>query len=197
MTKERTAYDWEAIEKEYRAGMLSVRQIAKNHGCTDTAIRKKMKALNVERDLSQKIAEQVRTQLVRKEGCTANPVSEKEIVETAAAQAVEVVRSHQKRLSRGGKIVETLLEQLAEVAEKRSEIEQTIEEETAGDETSNRRNMMLKAVALPQNASTAVSLTLALKNLIGNERQVFNLDNEKDKNPEQYNITISGLDEKL
>jgi len=36
--------DWEAIEREYRAGDSSIRALAEKHGVSDTAIRKKAKA---------------------------------------------------------------------------------------------------------------------------------------------------------
>lgn len=41
--------DWEAIERAYRAGALSIRTIADRNGVSDTAIRKKAKALGWER----------------------------------------------------------------------------------------------------------------------------------------------------
>jgi len=175
----RKTYDWEAIEREFRANQLSIREIARQHGCSDGAIRKKMKELGVERDLSKKVAEKVRNELVRTEVRTANPQTEKEIVEVAAARSVEVVRGHRAKLSHGSSVVEKLFGQLDEVCTNREEIEEEIEEDTKNDENPQRRNMMLRAVSLQSNASTAVSLSAALKNLITLERQAFNLDDDK------------------
>ena len=49
-TQKRTALDWIAIEGAYRAGVESVRAIAETHGISETAIRKKAKALGWSRD---------------------------------------------------------------------------------------------------------------------------------------------------
>ena len=37
--------DWEAIETAYRAGVMSLREIASLHGISEGAIRKRAKAL--------------------------------------------------------------------------------------------------------------------------------------------------------
>jgi len=57
--------DWEAIEKLFRAGVLSIRAIGKIHELSDTAIRKKAKEEGLTRDLTAKVDAQVRSQLVR------------------------------------------------------------------------------------------------------------------------------------
>lgn len=190
MAKRKT-YDWEAIEKEFRSGQLSIREIANQHGCSDTAIRKKMKALGVERDLSERVAQKVRTELVRNEVRTANPISEKEIIDTAADRAITIVRSERKKIGKGVEIVETLLDQLAEFAEKREEIEETIGDETAGDDNYVKRQQMLKAVSLPSHASVVVNLSNALKNLVALERQAFSIKDETGKTDKIEGITFT------
>ena len=62
---ERKSVDWEAIEREYRAGQLSVREIARTSGVTETAIRKHAKADGWTRALAEKVREAVREKLVR------------------------------------------------------------------------------------------------------------------------------------
>lgn len=182
MAKRKT-HDWELIEREFRSGQFSIREIAKQHCLSDTAIRKKMKKLGVDRDLSALVAEKVRTELVRTEVRTevrtATPETEQEIIDTAAARTVEVVRSHRVRIRSGSIVVEKLFDQLGEVTDNREKIEAEIDTETEDDVVSNRRDMMLRAVSLQANASTAVSLSAALKNLIGLDREAFNLNDSK------------------
>jgi hypothetical protein len=38
-----TAHDWDAIEREYRAGQLSIKELARQHKLSDTAIHKRAK----------------------------------------------------------------------------------------------------------------------------------------------------------
>jgi len=170
--------DWKLVEGEFRAGQLSIREIAKQHECSDTAIRKKMNALGVSRDLSNRVAEKVRTELVRSEVRTANQETEREIVTVAAARSVEVVRSHRIKIHKGTTVVEKLLDDLYDVIDHREEIEEDIVIATENEPNAKRQKRMMRAVSIQQQASTAVSLSAALKNLVAIERQAFNLSDK-------------------
>ena len=52
--------DWEAVERDYRAGILSVREIGAKCGCTHTAINKRAKRDGWERDRAARQQEPVR-----------------------------------------------------------------------------------------------------------------------------------------
>lgn len=172
--------DWESVERDYRAGVLSIREIARLNGISDGTIRKKATALLWERDLTQKVQEQARAELVRgevgygDERIPATP-SERQIVETAAATVVQVVREHRARIRQGHALVELLTQQLLDVAGRRDEFEQDIEADCADDKTGTRQSRLLKAVSLSTHAALAVSLATATKTWIGLERQAFNL----------------------
>jgi hypothetical protein len=175
--------DWEPIERDYRAGTMSIREVAKAHGVSDTAIRKKAKAEGWERDLTERVNEKVRTDLVRTSVRTADPQTEQEIVDAAAATVVQVVRSHRKRITSQTDLVDLLTKQLIDVAGKREDFEEAIEIETATDETGKRQAMMLKAVSLPAHAGVAVNLANALKTLVGLERQAFGIKDDSEPDP--------------
>jgi hypothetical protein len=158
--KKKAATDWEAIEREFRAGQLSLREIAREHGITDTAIRKKAKEFGWVRDLSEQVREKVRTELVRDAVRTPN-AREPEIVEAAAARGVEVVREHRRdiagarrRAARIGSQIDRLLEVL----------------ETMQPEDEN----FLGRVSSAASANNALSQ--ALSRVIPLERQAFSLD---------------------
>lgn len=57
--------DWEAIETAYRAGVMSLREIAAQHGISEGAIRKRAKRDDWSRDLAAKVKERA-DDLVRK-----------------------------------------------------------------------------------------------------------------------------------
>ena len=59
-----TAHDWDAIEREYRAGQLSIKELARQHKLSDTAIHKRAKAKGWTRDLSSAVRTRVRESLV-------------------------------------------------------------------------------------------------------------------------------------
>jgi transposase-like protein len=89
----RKTYDWEAIEREYRAGQLSISEIARQHGCSRGAIQKKANQRQWTRDLSEKVRRDIRARLVAEEvaGGTCHP---DQAVEEAAKRGIQVVRDH-------------------------------------------------------------------------------------------------------
>lgn len=170
--------DWEAIEKLYRAGILSIRAIAKLHEVSDTAVRKRAEADSWQRDLTAKVNEKVRTELVRSEvraSNNANPQTEREIVDSAAATVVHVVREHRRDISTGRGIVNLLMSQLVDVVGQRNDVEELIDQECAADKTTERRTKLMKAVSIPAHAGTVRDLSVAMKNLVYLERQAFNI----------------------
>lgn len=169
--------DWEAIEREYRAGQLSVSEIGRQRGVSHTAINKRAKKEGWTRNLAQKVRQEVSARLVSAEVSATNA---REAVELAATRGVELVRQHRSSLGRAHRIAEKLMAELERGTDEAEAIEEAIEDETRGDANSNRRNTMLKAVSLPGRAGTLRELSQALKNLIPMERQAFNLDAGED-----------------
>ncbi|MBD1602090.1 hypothetical protein [Pseudomonas typographi] len=177
--------DWEAIERAYRAGALSIRTIAERNGISDTAIRKRAKASGWARDLSEQVRKEVRNKLVRgevrDEQC-ANPEHDAEIIEEAAEEGARVVRSHRRDIRKATNLANLLMDDLLTTISKREEIEDSIEAETADDSNGMRRATMLSAVALPSNAKTLFQLSSAMKNLQVLERTAFGLDDKEQPN---------------
>lgn len=100
---EKRVIDWETVEKEYRAGIRSLRDIADEFGVVESAIRKKAGKEGWLRDLTAKIKikaiELVRKTEVRKE---VRKETEKEIIESVAQSQADVLlneRADIKRLS--------------------------------------------------------------------------------------------------
>lgn len=177
-----------AVEADYRAGILSLRAIASKHGCTEGAVRKWAKAADPpwQRDLSAKVQEVARSQLVRSTHHAYDGVrtpTERELVEAAARGIVQVVREHRGAIQAGQQMVGMLLGQLQDCAVHRERLETMILEDTAAAEgegdgaavAQRRRATLMRAVSLPQHASTMKDLAIAMKHLVGMERQAFGL----------------------
>ena len=100
MTEKPARADWERIEAEFRAGQLSVREIARQFGVTEGAIRKKAKAESWTRPLADKVREAVREKLVRAdgthEGTHPQRATNADIVSTASERGVQI-RLSQRR----------------------------------------------------------------------------------------------------
>lgn len=117
----RPSVDWEAVEREYRAGQVSVRALATEFGITEGAIRKRAKAEGWQRALADKVREAVREKLVRSDGTQEGTQSQRandgEIVEAASLRGLEVVTSHRKDLSQLHGLKRVLATRLAVILE--------------------------------------------------------------------------------
>lgn len=165
--------DWEAIEREYRGGQLSLREIGRLYNVSDTAIRKKAKAEGWERDLTEKVRQSVRAKLVRDVGSqdgsqpgsqgqrADNPESDRAAVEAFALRGVEVVRSHRKSLSQLNALADILADRLAQ------HLDGIVPDGPAKGEKESPADMLEK-------------LTRIKTKVIQLERQAFNLGDDDD-----------------
>ena len=64
--EERKEIDWELIERHYRAGIKTVRQLASEYGVSHTAIQKRAKKFSWVRDLTEKIEQTTRNMVATK-----------------------------------------------------------------------------------------------------------------------------------
>jgi hypothetical protein len=165
--------DWEAIEREFRAGQLSVSEIGRIYGVSHTAILKKAKKLGWSRNLAQRVREEVSARLVSDE---VSATTARETIEAAAERVIQLVREHRRDIRTGREAVSALVTELREVTHDRKVTEAAIEAETIEDTSGRRRAAMLRAVSLGSRATIAASLSVALKNLIAIERQAFALE---------------------
>lgn len=195
MTKKpaRPSIDWEAVEREYRAGQLSVKEIARQHGCTDTGITKRAKKHGWARDLTEKVRQEVKARMAREDarvaagGLPSLPppranhaqTAEAQTVDAAADRGVLVLMEQRTFLGRMSDLAGRQLDELDAITTKRGELVALIEEATLSDKTPQRRNAMMRAVEVPGRIAALKDLSMVAKNLIPLGRQAFGLDDAK------------------
>lgn len=107
---------WPTIEADYRAGIKSIRQIAREHGLSETAIRKRAKSEDWTRDLSAAIQAKaddlVRREAVRTEVRAANQIPDKVVVDANANAVYRVQMAHRAGLSKLSGLRDSLLIEL-------------------------------------------------------------------------------------
>lgn len=178
--------DWESVEREYRAGIRSVRDIGSEFGCSHTAIQKRATRDGWTRDLSGKIrakaAEKVAKDAVANSVATETKADEKAIVEANAEVQAGLIRAHRTDITRYRTLCQRLLSQLeAETGE--PELFDQIGELLAApnDKGVDKLNeAYMKAISLPSRIDGAKKLAETLKTLIGLERQAFGLSDSPD-----------------
>lgn len=162
--------DWDAIEREYRTGQLSIREIGRQYGVSHVSIHRHAKADGWERDLSRKVRQIVKSRLVTTgaestsvpstDGTKRNArAEEKAIVEAAAKRTLAIIETHRNDAQQQKGIVKRLQSIVSErlkTAEASGAVV-TVEE--------------LKAISVIQRNSSQ-----ALDKLVGIERRAFSMD---------------------
>jgi hypothetical protein len=173
--------DWEAIEREYRADQLSIREIARSHGISDTAVRKRAVSKGWTRNLGKQVRSRIQERLVTDDvGDVRSDRNAKLAVENAAARGVEIVRRHRAAVGRAAKLVDMLIDELS--------VETVESEQMRADETAKEKpdKRLLHALSLPGRAQSARQLAAATRELILLERQAYSLDDKSDDKPADH-----------
>jgi hypothetical protein len=173
--------DWERIEADYRAGVMSLREIAGQHGLTDGAIRKRAQRDQWERDLGAKIQARaetlVRKRAVREEVRALRTASDREIVEANAERIAQVRSEHRQDITRMRALVLRLLEECeAEAAEPGAFAALGEMMRNPDDRGQDQLNAVyVKVIALPQRIKSVKELAETLKTLVALEREAYGL----------------------
>ena len=197
----RPAVDWEAVEREYRVGIKTLRQIASEHGVSNPAIVKRAKRDGWERDLTAKIRDKaeslVSKQLVSAEVSKEARIAERHIVDANAEMMASVISGHHNLLTRLRGIAMLLMDRLEAELEGTDLFIQLGEMMASPDEfgVDKAGDLYRKVIALPTQTDTAKKLSEMLKTIIELERKVFKIDEQKqgDANPvAEFLKSISG-----
>ena len=174
--------DWEAIESAYRAGLLSIREIASQHGITHGAINKRAKRDGWERDLSSKIKNKADSLVSKKEVSTQvsseNKLNERILIETNAEVIANIRMEHRGDIRKARNITNALFEELgAECAD--IEAFKKLGELLANPDQNGRdklNEVYMSVISMPERVKSMKALSETLKNLITLERQAYNID---------------------
>jgi hypothetical protein len=193
MTDEaRKQIDWELVEKHYRAGLLSLREIAKDAGISEGAVRKRAKKDCWERDLAEKIQQRakelVRKRSVRVPSTQLTPATEKQVVEQNAEAAADVVMRHRSGLTRLGALRDKLLGELEVITDNKELFENLGEMMDESGEDANgrfkqdkRNELYRKVISMTERIDNTKKLAEIDEKLRKGEREAFNLDDGESK----------------
>lgn len=177
-----TKPDWEAIESAYRAGLMSIREIASQHGITHGAINKRAKRDGWERDLKAKIKAKADALVSKREVSTQvsteKALSERILIEANAEVIATVRMEHRGDIRRAREITNALFDELgAECADVESLRKLGAMMFEPDDNGRDRLNEIYQSIiSMPERVKSVKALSDALKNLIGLERQAYDID---------------------
>lgn len=157
MARRNNEIDWEAVERAYRSGTFSLREIARRYTCTESAIRYRAKTFGWQRDLSKDVRRATNAKLLRSNLRTPNARDDAGIIDQASTFRVDVVTSHRADIQQLHGLKRVLAGRLSDVLHGGSPDGPCLgEKESAGD--------LLE------------KLSRVTARLIPLERQAFNLD---------------------
>lgn len=179
--------DWERIELDYRAGVLSLREIAASHNISHQAIAKRAKSSGWDRDIGAKVKAKadslVAKSLVDTLVDSKKAATEKEVIDANAGAIVQVRLSHRHDIRRSRAVIASLLDELELTcgpgnAELLSELGEVMRNED--DNGQDKRNdLYQKLLSMSGRVKTMKDLGDALKTMVGLEREAYSLDDPK------------------
>lgn len=194
MSERKTAPDWERIEQDYRAGVLSLREIAEGSGVSHVSIAKRAKREGWERDIAAKAQAKADALVNRAEVNSRvnseTSVNERLLIEATAQVIADVRMRHRGDIGRAMRLSMMLLAELEGQTNSLELLEQLGELMRSEDERGqDRRNDLYnKIIATPGRIDSVKKLSETLKNLIGLEREAYGLKAE----PQEVEHTHSG-----
>lgn len=202
MTDEKKQVDWERIEQLYRAGLLSVREIAAAHGITHGAINKRAKRDGWVRDLKAKIKAKadalVSKSTVSTEVSTEQLATEKATVEANAQVIARIRIAHRTDIGRYRSLANKMLEELEGLTDNRDLFDQLGELLHSPDDNGvdKLNDLYQKVISLPSRTKTLKDLGDTLKVLIGLERQAYSIEDEQPAD-DRSSLTDDELDRRI
>ncbi|MDP1774255.1 MAG: hypothetical protein Q8L15_18460 [Methylobacter sp.] len=189
---EKKDVDWQEIEREYRANIRSLRDIASQYEISEALIRRKAKTMLWVRDVSAKISARAQDILikesVRNDGVRAGVrTEERDIIESAAQLQVAIIREHRRDITRYRSLCENLLQEIELQTGEKITFDQLGEIMASGDESSMDR-IYKKVLSTGSRVDSVKKLVDTLKVLIGLERQAFGLSDNSNGNADKQSL---------
>ncbi len=135
--------DWQGVEKDYCAGVMGVREIARWYGISDTAVHKKARAEGWVRPKQKKSLK------------ASAPARPEALVPSEPASPADLA-------DRGRGLASRLMDELEAVTANVGELEEMIHSEESDP---RRRQALLKALSLGERANALRTLSMSLKTL--------------------------------
>lgn len=182
--------DWAAIERDYRAGMLTVKEIARRHGLSDVSVYNKIKKLGWTQDLSTQVRKATKAKLQREE--LANVLAtDREVIERASTEAAEIIKLQRKDIAELRALEAELKDQLAhDLKIRRDMTANQVEPELLA----RFIELGIKVPTLGQCSGVFRDIAQAQAKRIPLERKAYNLDDEGDNSTDPVQQLLDEID---
>jgi protein tyrosine/serine phosphatase len=177
----RKKVDWDAVERDYRTGKFTLRELEAKHGVDNAQIARRKKKDGWTQDLSSAVRQatnaMLMTEIVSKEVSDAQQSISKTVI-AAAEVNKQVVLGHRTNLKRITAVAGALMAQIEQAALQMPDLAEAIEIVRNPDENGMDRanDALRKAMARPALVDDLKKLAEINERVIKGERQAFGLD---------------------
>ena len=174
--------DWQSVEREYRSGVRSLRDIGAEFGISHVAIKKHADRDGWVRDLSAKIQAAAEDKVTRAEVTssvtTETKATERDVIEANAKVIADAVLNQRTDVKRARGIVQKLFAAAEAMIDGADDFEKLCELLRAPDENGVDRlnDIYRKVMALPTQVDSVKKLSESLRVLIELERKVLRIN---------------------
>lgn len=177
--------DWDLIQREFRLGQKTMKQIASDFGIQTSTISRRAKKEDWVQDKAPEVAARARAVLLMSntEKAKANATPTQLEIEAAAEVRISVVLEHRKGLARLRTIKGKLLGQIEQAVDNFPDLHEMIEMIRSPNEQGMDRfnDALRKAMDRPQLVDDLKKLAEIDERTRKGEREAFGLDDDGDK----------------
>lgn len=202
-TEKPATLDWEGIERDYRAGLLSVREIGAANRVSHSAILKRAKRDGWDRDLAAKVRARAEAKVAKAAVTTpetaATKATEEQIIEANAEVIARVRLSHRTDINRYRKLANQLMTELEQQTQQVPELADLGKLMYRPDDKGidKLNELYQKVISLPVRTKTMKDLGDTLKTLIGLEREANGIGQGKDDTPPVRELSDEELETRM
>lgn len=203
MSEEKKVADWELIERHYRAGIKTLRQIGQEYGVSHTAVKQRAMKFGWTRDLTEKIQQEAQTLVTAKvvSKALSNSLSKDRLLSDAQtiqaySEVVASVEMTQRsdielalNISRSQMLELTALSNpdFADDLSRLAELMDQGGEDDSGKARTDKLNELYRyVISLPGRVKMAKEIAGAHGVYIPVQRKVFKLDGDERSNASAY-----------
>jgi hypothetical protein len=198
---EKKVIDWKIVEREYRAGIKTLRQISEECGVSHVAIQKRANKEEWSRDLQAKIkakaAEKVTKSLVTKGVTKDQLVTERQVIEANAAIVASADLINRKDVLLALDVSRSQLEEVATMCrpDLREVLEQLADEfDMSSPVKADKANELYRyIISLAGRVKMSKEIAAAHGVYIPMQRKILKLDEEGDKNQSNLDAILAKI----
>jgi len=186
----RRSVDWDAVERDFRTGKFTLRELGGKHGVSHAAIGKRSRDRQWPQDLSEQIRQATNAKLTAELVSMETEKSFQAVsttVQAAAELNKQVILGHRTDILATRNVAADLLQELASAA-LLAENQELLEKIVAGEgatpqQEAQARSIVVKALSVNTRISSIKALAETFSKLQESERKAFSIDAAKPEAP--------------